>query len=82
VFPILIFGRHALDVMAAAGISEDEVQEAFDDPDAELDLSRLSDRPLVKGHTRAGRYLVAVYEEQDNDPLRLFVVTVFAPEET
>jgi len=51
---------------AEHGVSKEEVEEVFDSASDE-DISRSSGRPVVFGDTRAGRHLMVVYEDVDED---------------
>lgn len=79
--PIIIWDDWNLGKIEAHGVSPEEVQEVFEDPGAILEASRSSGRPIVKGYTAAGRYLVVVYEEEDADPLRIYPITAYGPGE-
>ena len=79
--PIFDWNPGNLGKIAGHGLTAAEVDEVFDDPHGEDDVSRSSGRPLRKGYTAASRYLVVVYEEQDDNPRRLYVVTAYAPGE-
>ena len=67
--------------IAAHGVTVSEVEEVVADDLSVPDVSRSSGRPILKGYTLAGRYLVVVYDLLDDDPLRLYPVTAFAPGE-
>jgi uncharacterized DUF497 family protein len=53
---------------AEHGISKEEVEEAIENATDE-DVSRSSGRPVVFGDTTAGRHLMIVYEEVDEDTI-------------
>lgn len=48
------------------GVTKEEVEEVFDNM-SEADVSRSSDRPVIFGDTRAGRHLMVVFDEIDED---------------
>lgn len=79
--PIFHWDGYNLGKLAGHGVTVEEVDEVFADPLAQEDVSRASGRPMLKGHTAAGRYLVVVYEEQDDNPQRLYVITAYGPGE-
>ncbi len=49
---------------AAHGVTQEEVEAVFENA-TDVDISRSSGRPVVFGHTRAGRHLMVVYEQVD-----------------
>jgi uncharacterized DUF497 family protein len=51
---------------AEHGVSKDEVEEVFANP-TDFDFSRSSGRPVAFGNTSAGRHLMVVFEEVDDD---------------
>jgi uncharacterized DUF497 family protein len=51
---------------AEHGVSKDEVEEVFDNAMDE-DVSHTSGRPVVFGDTIAGRHLMVVYEQVDDE---------------
>ena len=61
--------------LAEHGISQDDFEEVVCHP-ASKGLSRSTGLPVVWGHTRDGRYIMAVYEQVD----RLTVLPVTAYE--
>jgi uncharacterized DUF497 family protein len=65
--------------IAVHGVTVAEVEEVVTDDLSVPDVSRSSGRPMLRGYTQAGRYLVVVHDELDDDPLRLYPVTAFAP---
>ncbi len=48
------------------GITKEEVEEVFENA-TDADVSRSSSRPVVFGDTNAGRHLMVVYDEIDED---------------
>ena len=48
------------------GVTKEEVEEVFQNV-TDLDVSRSSGRPVVFGDTVAGRHLMVVYEEIDEE---------------
>jgi uncharacterized DUF497 family protein len=50
------------------GITKAEVEQVFENP-ADVDISRSSGRPVVFGNTQAGRHLMVVYEEVDENTI-------------
>jgi uncharacterized DUF497 family protein len=59
---------------AEHGVSKEEVEEVFLNA-ADEDVSRSSGRPVIFGDTNAGRHLMVVYEEVDEDTA--YPVTAF-----
>jgi uncharacterized DUF497 family protein len=51
---------------AEHGVTKEEVEEVFENA-TDRDVSHSSGRPMVFGDTSAGRHLVVVYEEVDDD---------------
>ena len=51
---------------AEHGVTKEEVEEVFQNA-TDADVSRSSGRPVVFGDTDAGRHLMVVYEEIDED---------------
>ncbi len=51
---------------AEHGVTTEEVEEVFANP-SDFDLSRSSGRPVVFGDTNAGRHLMVVFEEIDDE---------------
>jgi uncharacterized DUF497 family protein len=56
------------------GISKEEIEEVFLNA-TDADYSRSSGRPVIFGDTNAGRHLIVVYEEIDDDTV--YPVTAF-----
>jgi len=54
--------------IAEHGVTPEEVEEVFDDI-SDHDVSRSTGRPAVFGDTRAGRHLIVVYEEVDDETI-------------
>lgn len=79
--PVFTWDGYNLGKIAGHGVTVEEVDEVYADPASEEDVIRSSGRPILKGFTAVGRYLVIVYEEQDDDPSRLYVVTAYSPGE-
>jgi uncharacterized DUF497 family protein len=50
------------------GVSKDEVEEVLESA-TDVDISRSSGRPAVFGDTSAGRHLMVVFEEVDEDTI-------------
>ncbi|HZL87807.1 MAG TPA: hypothetical protein VFB96_05470 [Pirellulaceae bacterium] len=67
--------RHILE----HGVSVAEVEEVLRTAPQEA-FSRSSGRPLVFGHTAAGRLLVVVFEQVDQDTI--YPITAYEPEES
>jgi uncharacterized DUF497 family protein len=63
--------------VAEHGLTIEEVESAFGDPDAWTDLSRSSGRPITFGITHTGRPIAIVWEHVDDDPLPVYVVTAY-----
>ena len=59
---------------AEHGVSKEEVEEVIESAD-DADFSRSSGRPVVFGDTTAGRHLMVVYEQVDEDTV--YPVTAF-----
>ena len=64
--------------IAEHGVTVEEVEEVVRSASA-AQFSRSSGRPLVFGETAAGRLLVVIYEEVDEDTI--YPVTAYEPEE-
>ena len=79
--PILLWDEYNLAKIASHGVSVAEVDEVFADPRTQDDVSRSSGRPMVRGLTPTGRLLVVVYEEQDDNPRRVYPITAYGPGE-
>jgi len=60
--------------IAAHGVTKAEVVEVLDRPEAD-EVSRSSGRPVAIGTTSAGRTILVVYEEIDEDTV--YPVTAF-----
>jgi uncharacterized DUF497 family protein len=60
--------------LAEHGLSIEEVEEVLSDPSSE-GKSASSGRPCVWGYTLEGMYIIVVYEEVDQDTIR--VVTAY-----
>ena len=69
--------QHILD----HGVTREEVEEVLHDPASETGRSRSSGRPMTFGSTVAGRPLVVVWEMVEQDPLVVYPVTAYEPEE-
>jgi uncharacterized DUF497 family protein len=67
--------------IAEHGVTADEVEEVLNDPAGETGRSRSSGRPVTFGYTAAGRPLVVVWEIVEQDPLVIYPVTAYEPEE-
>jgi uncharacterized DUF497 family protein len=67
--------------IAEHGVTREEVEEVLNDPLSETVRSRSSDRPMTFGHTAAGRPLAVVWEMVEQDPLVVYPVTAYKPEE-
>lgn len=52
--------------IAANGVTVGEVEEVLGSPDARDDTSRSTGRPVRFGLTSTGRYLIVVYESEDD----------------
>lgn len=53
---------------AEHGVTKEEVEEAIENPTDE-DVSRSSGRPVLFGETSAGRHLLVVYEQIDDETI-------------
>lgn len=51
------------------GVTKEEVEEVVRNPSSRSGVSRTSGRPAIFGDTGAGRHLIAVYEEIDDDTI-------------
>jgi hypothetical protein len=67
--------------IAENGVTPEEVEEVLNDPSSETGRSRSSGRPITSGYTAAGRPLVVVWEMVEQDPLVVYPVTAFEPDE-
>ncbi len=67
--------------IAEHGVTGEEVEEILNDPSSETGRSRAGDRPMTFGCTAAGRPLVVVWEMVEQDPLVVYPVTAYEPEE-
>ena len=52
--------------IAGHGITPEEVREVMENDGCEHGVSESSAEPLVMGYTKAGRFLVVVYEQVDD----------------
>jgi hypothetical protein len=59
------------------GLTREEVEEALLDDDTEIEVSRLSGRPLAFGWTSAGERIAVVFEEVSDDPRMLYPITAY-----
>lgn len=64
--------------IAEHGVAPGEV---LNDPDSETARSPSSDRPVTFGYTAAGRPIVVVWEMVQQDPLMVYPITAYEPEE-
>jgi hypothetical protein len=62
-------------------LTREEVEEVLNDPASETGRSRSSGRPITFGYAAAGRPLLVVWEMVEQDPLLLYAVTAYEPEE-
>lgn len=76
---ILHWDTYNLGKIAAHGVTPGEVDEVLADPDSQDAVSRSSGRPITRGYTAAGRWLVVVYEELDDNPRRVYPITAYEP---
>ena len=60
-------------------LSPDEVESVLFDPDATEGISRSSGRPLVRGYTYTGRYIVVVYDVESDNPPVIRPITAYEP---
>lgn len=67
--------------IAEHGVTPEEVEEILNDPASETGRSRSSGRPITFGSTAAGRLLAVVWEMVEQDPLVVYPVTAYEPEE-
>jgi len=67
--------------VAEHGVSPEEVEEVLNDPASQTGRSRSSGRPMTFGYTAAGRPLVVVWEVAEQDPLVVYPITAYEPEE-
>jgi uncharacterized DUF497 family protein len=67
--------------IAEHGVTPEEVEEVLNDPASETARSRSSDRPMTFGYTAAGRPIVVVWEMVEQDPLVVYPITAYEPEE-
>jgi uncharacterized DUF497 family protein len=65
--------------IAEHGLTIDEVESVLHDPDSMQDVSRSSGRPITFGMTNTGRYIAVVWENVDDDPWTVYVVTAYEP---
>jgi uncharacterized DUF497 family protein len=63
--------------VAEHGLTIDEVESAFHSPDSWTDESRSSGRSITLGTTHTGRTIAVVWEEVDENPLTVVVVTAY-----
>lgn len=68
-----------LEKIALRGITEEEVRDVVESASA-FSTSYSSGRPLAKGYAFTGRYLVVVFD-MDDDGVTVIPVTAFTPEE-
>ncbi|HMO86895.1 MAG TPA: DUF4258 domain-containing protein [Lacipirellulaceae bacterium] len=64
--------------IAEHGLSIDEIEEVLANP-ASQGISKSTGRPVVWGYTQEGLYLIVVYEQVDNETIR--VVTAYEVDE-
>ena len=64
--------------VADHGLELEEVEHVLKNPEKD-DVSRSSKRPVIFGHTRAGEYIMVVYEELDN--FTVYPVSAYPVEE-
>ncbi len=67
--------------IAEHGVTPKEVEEVLNDPASQTGGSRSSGRPMTFGYTAAGRALVVVWEAIDCDPLVVYPITAYEPDE-
>jgi uncharacterized DUF497 family protein len=67
--------------IAEHGVTPEEVEEVLNDPASETGRSRSSGRPITFGYTAAGRPLAVVWEVVEQDPLVVYPVTAYEPQE-
>ena len=67
--------------IAEHGVTPEEVEEVLNDPAGETGHSRSSGRPVTFGYTAAGRPLLVVWEVVEQDPLVVYPITAYEPED-
>lgn len=67
--------------IAEHGVTRREVEEILNDAASQTGRSRSSGRPVTFGYTAAGRALVVIWEMVEQDPLVVYPVTAYEPEE-
>jgi uncharacterized DUF497 family protein len=67
--------------IAEHGLTIDEVESVLADPRSITGKSRSSGRPITFGYTDTGRYIGVVWEEVNDDPRMIAVVTAFEPDD-
>jgi uncharacterized DUF497 family protein len=65
--------------IAEHGLTVDEVESVFRDPGNRTEESRSSGYPITFGTTDTGRFVVVVWEEVEEDPLRIRPITAYEP---
>lgn len=67
--------------IAEHGVSKEEVEDVFRDPDSIQTTSRSSGLPLFIGYTTDGRRLAVVFEHVDDSPLTVRPITAYDVED-
>jgi uncharacterized DUF497 family protein len=63
--------------VAEHGLTVEEVESAIRAAESWTDESRSSGRPITFGTTHTGRQIAVVWEEADENPLSVYVVTAY-----
>jgi hypothetical protein len=63
--------------VAQNGLTEDEVEDVLLNRSLRIGISASSGRPMRRGHTTTGRYIVVIWEQIDKDTVR--PVTAYEP---
>lgn len=66
--------------IAENGLTRGEVESVLLDPDALIDQSRSTGRPIVFGETTTGRFIAVVFEELCDDPEVVRPITAYEVE--
>ena len=76
----IIWTSAAIDHLAEHGVSPEEFEEVvLSARRSALDFSRATGLPLIEGFTNAGRWLVCVFEYEDQ--VTIIPVTAYEPED-
>lgn len=66
--------------IALNGLTPEDVESVFASKESSASISRSSGRPMVFGWTSSGKHIAVAYDEVNDEPLEVYVITAYEVE--